>query len=120
MFNYEQTLSHKVHTLCVNIKIFLAISIHSHNCLSNYGQTSLRKVHTWCVNLKIFLAMSIHSLCGGFTKTQRRCHKKNDMVQSHHFIEITITIGKVLKKNLDYSQHSFATFVTLVMKIVML
>ncbi len=42
--------------------------------------------------------MSIHSLCGGFAKTQRGCHKKNDMAQSHHFTEIVTGREKVLKK----------------------
>ncbi len=42
--------------------------------------------------------MSIHSLCGGFAKTQRGCHKKNDMAQSHHFPEIATVTGKVSKK----------------------
>ncbi len=41
--------------------------------------------------------MSIHSLCGGFAKTKRGCHKKNDMTQSHHFSEIATVTGKVSK-----------------------
>ncbi len=67
--------------LCVVIIIPNTEKI-SDNHLFNYEQTSLRKVHTWCVNLKKFLTMSIYSLCGGFAKTQRRYHKKNNITQS--------------------------------------
>ncbi len=42
--------------------------------------------------------MSIYSLCGEFTKTQRGCHKKNNMAQSHHFTEIATGSEKVSKK----------------------
>ncbi len=42
--------------------------------------------------------MFIHSLCGGFAKTQRGCHKKNNIAQSHHFIEIMTVSKKVSKK----------------------
>ncbi len=42
--------------------------------------------------------MSIHNLYGGFAKTQRGCHKKNDMTQSHHFTEIATVTVKVSKK----------------------
>ncbi len=42
--------------------------------------------------------MSIYSLCSGFTKIQKRCYKKNDMVQSHHFTEIASVTKKVSKK----------------------
>ncbi len=42
--------------------------------------------------------MSIHSLCGGFAKTQKGCHKKNDMTQSHHFTDIATKRENISKK----------------------
>ncbi len=51
--------------------------------------------------------MSIHNLYDEFTKTQKKYHKKNDMAQSYHFLEIATVIGKVLKKK----SRLFAMFI---------
>ncbi len=57
--------------------------------------------------------MSIHSLCGGFTKTERGYHKKNDMTQFIYFTEITMGREKMLKKR-------FKLFAIFAMKIATL